>query len=671
MKYSALKRPNIRAFICIVFTLGNLNISRPAFASPPGKILIQVAKVKDFVTGSSGPATDEISSACRDSLLSPVGDLSKGRGLSLKKTLRWMRRFAYDLGSKIKDLSWNASKSQPAGSLLDRTVHSSSRLTHAAQVESEQAPLDPKIEKGIPSKKSSSHETRSAQLAQKVFDAHPLNTSLSDEQFLRSFSSGLNKSSYSVEAISRIKSDEGIAAALAMKTGIASLLANLSMQIESFYPNTTERRFALNALSRKFRKIPRDLFYKMTFLEMQNQQLGWNLDPRVIFDLCSWIEGEDYQRLKDQLKDSAEAVRVDIPSVSMLGTFTERHYLISGFVQPDGSLLMNHNNLTLGAGAFKTVQRRIKIELDSNGLPLLSEFVAFEPQITRYWIDGFYSHEAYEHAKQNIANEYQICEKIAHRLAAHSLRGSHIAKASLVRVKDEYPLIIQDRFDSTLYDSHWLDNPQKALLCLLDVAQGLSELHAIGFVHGDLKEENVLIKYANHGLDSPKIVLSDFGLAYDPKTDPSTRGTPGYEAPENLTGYARQPREDLDFTSIAQKGDIYSFGVMALHSLNPHKSDSTYARCQHTLIRNPELYSQCVFKASEMLFNEVTNRAAMACYGRDSKFCKEAIISECLNPDPTKRPTADELVSRLQGIITRPSSQPSLPDALDWVDYPQ
>ena len=44
---------------------------------------------------------------------------------------------------------------------------------------------------------------------------------------------------------------------------------------------------------------------------------------------------------------------------------------------------------------------------------------------------------------------------------------------------------------------------------LSDTARGLSELHAVGIVHGDLKPENVLLG----GHSPPEIRLADFGLS--------------------------------------------------------------------------------------------------------------------------------------------------------------
>lgn len=98
---------------------------------------------------------------------------------------------------------------------------------------------------------------------------------------------------------------------------------------------------------------------------------------------------------------------------------------------------------------------------------------------------------------------------------------------------------------------------------LMAICTGVSRLHAYGFVHRDLKPANVMYRLGADGADEP--VLVDFGLATpvrigSPRNVSRTlvdgklvvSGTPGYVAPELLTGG--------DITAAA---DIHALGVIA------------------------------------------------------------------------------------------------------------
>jgi len=75
------------------------------------------------------------------------------------------------------------------------------------------------------------------------------------------------------------------------------------------------------------------------------------------------------------------------------------------------------------------------------------------------------------------------------------------------------------------------------------VVSAISYLHKIGVVHRDLKPENLL--YATKEDDSI-IKLTDFGLAKFTKIKMATAcGTPGYVAPEILSGKPYGPEVDL------------------------------------------------------------------------------------------------------------------------------
>src|SRR5439155_6717019 len=87
-------------------------------------------------------------------------------------------------------------------------------------------------------------------------------------------------------------------------------------------------------------------------------------------------------------------------------------------------------------------------------------------------------------------------------------------------------------------------------------ADGLTALHRAGFIHGDVKPENVRL------VDAGTAVLVDLGFAHRPGTDTDlgddyVLGTANYLAPELFE----------DDPSEGFAGDWYSFGVTLLEML--------------------------------------------------------------------------------------------------------
>jgi serine/threonine protein kinase len=50
---------------------------------------------------------------------------------------------------------------------------------------------------------------------------------------------------------------------------------------------------------------------------------------------------------------------------------------------------------------------------------------------------------------------------------------------------------------------------------LFQLNQSLEQLHGLGYTHGDIKLENICVKHKDLYLDSIKLTLIDFGLAYN------------------------------------------------------------------------------------------------------------------------------------------------------------
>jgi tetratricopeptide (TPR) repeat protein len=101
--------------------------------------------------------------------------------------------------------------------------------------------------------------------------------------------------------------------------------------------------------------------------------------------------------------------------------------------------------------------------------------------------------------------------------------------------------------------------PEMALSIVRQIAAGLDAAHKAGVIHRDLKPGNIMLEYADPDI---RVSITDFGLARQYHSDTTLSepgkimGTPGYIAPELLTGSLPSPASD-----------VYALGVIAYEAL--------------------------------------------------------------------------------------------------------
>lgn len=172
----------------------------------------------------------------------------------------------------------------------------------------------------------------------------------------------------------------------------------------------------------------------------------------------------------------------------------------------------------------------------------------------------------------------------------------------------------------------------------LDVAHGLAAMHEAGVVHRDIKPANVIFsKRYGHN------IIADFGLTYlldqkdlrhvpqaaagaaDPRlTDPQfVLGTPYYISPENAVGSEK----------VGPATDIWALGVMLYHLTagkmpfegeNPVEILGKVARVQVWPLKT---------------------------YRPDLPESFLRLVDDMMNRNPDRRPTAEEVASRLKDVL--------------------
>jgi len=161
--------------------------------------------------------------------------------------------------------------------------------------------------------------------------------------------------------------------------------------------------------------------------------------------------------------------------------------------------------------------------------------------------------------------------------------------------------------------------PQETRRIVGELAAALSASHARGVIHRDVRPDNVLIEQ-----NTERAFLMDFGTAAVRETGAEsgarlTRagesvGDPLYASPEQVRG-----------EKVTPQADVYSVGVLAYEMLtlsNPYGSRSQGELLSAHLGSEPK----------EIPWRAIGNDQALG-----------EIVRRCLNKEPSRRPTAEEL----------------------------
>jgi tetratricopeptide (TPR) repeat protein len=194
---------------------------------------------------------------------------------------------------------------------------------------------------------------------------------------------------------------------------------------------------------------------------------------------------------------------------------------------------------------------------------------------------------------------------------------------------------------------------EAALAMAIGILDALAAIHAAGFVHRDLKPDNIVRRPDN------SIVILDLGLARKLPTDPDdpTRagvqvGSLEYIPPEQL----------IDAASVDPRADIYAFGCV-LYELcagrPPFLGDASALERAHAALRPPPLSALAPVPTAV-----------------------EAVCHECLAKLPSRRPAsvadvrerlmlAREPPSRTRGHSVSMVSEGRQPVVLLWAELPR
>jgi serine/threonine protein kinase len=183
------------------------------------------------------------------------------------------------------------------------------------------------------------------------------------------------------------------------------------------------------------------------------------------------------------------------------------------------------------------------------------------------------------------------------------LRGlPHIISVIELDQFDDYIYVVSDFADGGSLE-RWLNKNGKAssldeaVKITLEILTGLDRLHEKGFVHRDIKPDNILITNGSH-------CLADFGISREIKSHSkatSTAGTLEYMPPEAFAKNA----------SITKQTDIWAVGVILQKLLTgklPYPQDDQPSLIAAILYSDPEKMPESVPKAFRAIVDKALQK---------------------------------------------------------------
>jgi serine/threonine-protein kinase len=232
---------------------------------------------------------------------------------------------------------------------------------------------------------------------------------------------------------------------------------------------------------------------------------------------------------------------------------------------------------------------------------------------------------------EQMEQEFAISRQFTHP----NLRRTYdlkINKAMLVKVTEAF--LVMELVDGKALDVRPPKTMLEAVDTFIQVAQGLQAMHTLGYVHCDIKPNNILRS------DTGIVKIIDFGQSCKIGTiKERIQGTPDYIAPEQVK---RKP--------VSHKTDIFNLGATIYWSLTDRNIPTLYTVNQ----------GDNSFLVDDRIDTPIDLNPAVP-------LALSNLVMECISSRPEKRPASmDHVIHRLElakHILqkqARPDSQPAM-----------
>jgi serine/threonine protein kinase len=216
---------------------------------------------------------------------------------------------------------------------------------------------------------------------------------------------------------------------------------------------------------------------------------------------------------------------------------------------------------------------------------------------------------------EQTENEYKVAQKVDHPYVRKCYKLQKIR--SMFRVREM--LLSMEHFEGKTLEETTTLSLGDVLLVFRMVATGLSALHQQGFVHCDIKPNNILINKAG------TIKIIDLGQSCPIGTIKSRiQGTPDYIAPEQVRRKTLGPKTDIFNLGATMYWALTGKNVP---TLIPKKNNGLLAAQRPKCFAPHELKRQLPIGVSKL-------------------------VMDCIKEDPAERPASmAEVISRLDLLI--------------------
>lgn len=211
---------------------------------------------------------------------------------------------------------------------------------------------------------------------------------------------------------------------------------------------------------------------------------------------------------------------------------------------------------------------------------------------------------------EQAETEHEVASSLDHPNLRKSIKV--IRQRSIIRIREIY--VLMEYVDGEVLSE--MKNIPVHRLCelFIEVARGLGALHAAGYIHADIKPNNMVIH-------SGGVKIIDFGQSCKNGTvKPRVQGTPDYIAPEQVLKLQITPRTD-----------IFNLGASLYHTLT--------GRPIPTLV--PKSTVGALAMENKIVSPEEINK--------DVPPALSSLIKACIQQEPSSRPpNMDAVITRLE-----------------------